>query len=116
MNYIRPENIDSADFVNLQIIHCICHCWAFRCRDIQRAAEKKAREDQFRAELNAKQKIKNDFSSQYGHLGVSNDDEIDAKLRELEFRQQHESLTINEEKAIIKQIKQLQVGIPLRLG
>ena len=79
-------------------------------REEQRAAEKKAREDQFRAELNQKQKIKNDFSSQYGHLGVSNDDEIDEKIRALEFQQQHESLTINEEKALIKQIKQLQVG------
>lgn len=77
-------------------------------REEQRAADKKARDDSFRAELNAKQKIRNEFSSQYGHLGVSNDEEIDEKIKGLEFQQQHESMSINEEKAIIKQIKQLQ--------
>lgn len=82
----------------------------FRCRKEQREAEKKARDDQFRAELNAKQKIKNDFNSQYGHLGVANSSEIDEQVRLLEFRQQHESLSINEEKALLKQIKQLQVN------
>lgn len=73
-------------------------------------AERKAREEQYRAEIGAKQKIRNDFTSQYGHLGVSNEDEIEEKIQALEFSQQHESLTISEEKAVLKQIKQLQVG------
>ena len=69
------------------------------------------RADQRAAELNAKQKRKNDFNSTYGQLGVTNDAEIDAKLNELEYKQQHESLSIQEEKLIIKQIKQLQASM-----
>ena len=80
-------------------------------REEQRQKEKQAREEQFRAEQTTKQKIRNTFSSQYGHLGVSSDEDIDKKVRELEFSQQHESLTIAEEKAVLKQIKQLQVSV-----
>lgn len=79
-------------------------------REEQRVAERKARDEQYRAETTAKQKIRNDFSSQYGHLGVASEEEIDEKLQALEFSQQHESLTIAEEKAVLKQIRQLQVS------
>lgn len=80
-------------------------------REEQRQAEKEQREKrekEHRAQLNTKQKIRNEFNSLYGQLGVTNDDEIDAKIRKLEFQQQHESLSISEEKAVLKNIKQLQ--------
>ena len=85
-----------------------CHAHPL-CREEQWKADQKEREDERRALQNSKQKIKNDFSSTYGHLGVSTDEEIDVKIKKLEFQQQHESLSINEEKAVLKSIKQLQV-------
>lgn len=78
-------------------------------QEAERETRKKEREDRIRAEQNVKQKKKNDFNNAYGHLSVSNDQEIDAKIQELEYRQQHESMDINQEKLLIKQIKQLQV-------
>ena len=79
--------------------------------DVSSCKQMTYRADQRAAELNAKQKRKNDFNSTYGQLGVTNDAEIDAKLNELEYKQQHESLSIQEEKLIIKQIKQLQASM-----
>ena len=79
------------------------------CREEQRANEKKERDERIRAEQNARQKKKNDFNSAYGHLGVTNDAEIDAKIAELEFAQAHESNNIREDKALVNKIKLLQV-------
>lgn len=47
--------------------------------------------------------------SSKGELPVKNEEELDARLKELHHRQQHESMSANSEKQLLQQIKALQV-------
>ena len=54
-------------------------------------------------------KARDAVRSSGGELAVRSEEELDAKLAEMHHRQQHESLTVNDEKRLLQQIKLLEV-------